>query len=205
MVYGPRGSGQTYLGPAILHHLEGFHVQSFDLATLMSDSTRTTEAAIVQLFVEAKRHQPSIIFIPSLSQWSATVSETARSTTRALLDGIPPSDPVLLLAIVDGELSSLPSDVRSWFGFGHENRLELNAPSAVRAYLPLVLTFRRNAASSSPNCWSLLSDVRLISLTVFLASAGYWKFFLLQSHCHPASPLRLSWHEKLNVTTPRGI
>lgn len=32
--------GQTYLGPAILHHLEGFHVQNFDLGILLSDSTR---------------------------------------------------------------------------------------------------------------------------------------------------------------------
>ncbi|TXT10690.1 hypothetical protein VHUM_02195 [Vanrija humicola] len=130
LVYGPAGSGQTYLGPAILHHLEGFHVQSLDLATLMSDSTRTPEAAIVQLFVEAKRHQPSIIFIPSLAQWSYTVSETTRSTARALLDGIPPSDPILLLAIVDGELDTLPPDVRAWFGFGDENRLKLGQPKA---------------------------------------------------------------------------
>lgn len=127
-MYGPQGSGQTYLGPALLHHLEGFHVQTFDLATLMSDSTRTTEAAIVQLFVEAKRHQPSVIFIPSLAQWSSTVSEIARATTRALLDGIPPSDPVLLLGIVDGPLASLPTDVRAWFGFDTDSRIELGTP-----------------------------------------------------------------------------
>ncbi|GMK54220.1 hypothetical protein CspeluHIS016_0108060 [Cutaneotrichosporon spelunceum] len=129
LVYGAAGSGQTYLGPAILHHLEGFHVQSFDLATLMGDSTRTPEAAVVQMFVEAKRHQPSIIFIPSLAQWSETLSETARSTTRALLDGISPSDPLLLLALVDGPISTLPPDVRAWFGFSHENRIQLGAPT----------------------------------------------------------------------------
>jgi SpoVK/Ycf46/Vps4 family AAA+-type ATPase len=42
VLHGPSGLGQTYLGPAILHHLEGYHVQSFDLATLMSDSTRVS-------------------------------------------------------------------------------------------------------------------------------------------------------------------
>lgn len=81
------------------------------------------------MFVEAKRHQPSIIFIPSLSQWAETLSETARSTTRALLDGISPSDPVLLLAIVDGPLSTLPGDVRAWFGFSDDNRIQLGTPS----------------------------------------------------------------------------
>jgi len=42
LVYGPTGMGQGYLGPAILHHLEGFHVQSLDLGSLYSDSTRVS-------------------------------------------------------------------------------------------------------------------------------------------------------------------
>ncbi|EIW73387.1 hypothetical protein TREMEDRAFT_70962 [Tremella mesenterica DSM 1558] len=129
LVYGSSGMGQNYLGPAILHHLEGFHVQSFDLGTLMSDSTRTTEAVIVQTFVEAKRHQPSIIYIPSLAQWAATLSEVARATVKALLDSVPPSDPVLLLALVDGSLETLPRDVREWFGHSYENRVELIPPT----------------------------------------------------------------------------
>lgn len=32
--------GQQYLAGAILSHFEGVHVQSFDLPTLLSDSTR---------------------------------------------------------------------------------------------------------------------------------------------------------------------
>jgi SpoVK/Ycf46/Vps4 family AAA+-type ATPase len=40
LVTGPRGMGQAHLGPAVLHHLEGFHVQSFDLGTLLGDSAR---------------------------------------------------------------------------------------------------------------------------------------------------------------------
>lgn len=39
LLAGPNGMGQTYLGPAILHHLEGFHIQNFDLGTLLGDST----------------------------------------------------------------------------------------------------------------------------------------------------------------------
>jgi SpoVK/Ycf46/Vps4 family AAA+-type ATPase len=124
--------GQAWLGPAILHHLEGFHVQSLDLGTLMGDSARTIEAGLVQLFVEAKRHQPSVIFIPSLIQWSAAISDTARSTLKALLDGVPASDPILILALVDGELRDLPRDVRGWFGLGKVNRLSLENPSTVR-------------------------------------------------------------------------
>lgn len=42
LVSGNVGMGQTYLGPAILHHLEGFHVQNFDLGILLSDSSRVS-------------------------------------------------------------------------------------------------------------------------------------------------------------------
>ncbi|KAG1740223.1 AAA-domain-containing protein [Suillus paluster] len=129
VLHGPVGMGQGYLGAAALHHLEGYHVQTLDLGTLISDSTRTAEAAVVQLFVEAKRHQPSVIYIPSLDGWSAAISEIARSTVRSMLDSLAPTDPVLVLAIVDGPFSSLPRDVRSWFGMTRENRLLLPSPT----------------------------------------------------------------------------
>jgi hypothetical protein len=34
--------GQAYIGAAALHHLEGYHMQSLELGTLMSDSTRVS-------------------------------------------------------------------------------------------------------------------------------------------------------------------
>lgn len=40
VVHGPPGMGQGYLAAAVLHHLEGYHVQSLDLGSLMNDSTR---------------------------------------------------------------------------------------------------------------------------------------------------------------------
>lgn len=39
VVCGEAGMGQAYIGGALLHHLEGFHVQTIDLANLVSDST----------------------------------------------------------------------------------------------------------------------------------------------------------------------
>lgn len=88
------------------------------------------ESAIVQLFVEAKRHQPSVIYIPSLVGWCAAVSETARSTVRAMLETLLPTDTILLLAVVDGPFSSLPRDVKSWFGPSRDNRIELVTPTS---------------------------------------------------------------------------
>ncbi|KAF8173780.1 hypothetical protein K438DRAFT_1849984 [Mycena galopus ATCC 62051] len=127
-LHGAAGMGQTFVGAAALHHLEGYHVQSLELGALLSDSTRTPEAAIVQLFVEAKRHAPAVIYIPALRGWCAAVSETARATVRAMLETLAPADPVLLLAVVDGRFSDLPRDVRAWFGVGGGGRVELGAP-----------------------------------------------------------------------------
>lgn len=103
---------------------------------------QTLEAACVQLFVEAKRHKPSIIFIPSLSTWCGAVTDTVKSTVKGLLDGLDPSDPILLLAVVDGPIGDLPADVRSWFGFVKANRLALARPDEVRHGLGLRQRFR---------------------------------------------------------------
>lgn len=40
ILHGPLGMGQGYIAAAALHFLEGYHVQSLDLGSLMSDSTR---------------------------------------------------------------------------------------------------------------------------------------------------------------------
>ncbi|KAJ3738977.1 hypothetical protein DFH05DRAFT_732535 [Lentinula detonsa] len=148
VLHGPVGMGQSYIGAALLHHLEGYHVQSLELGTLLGDSARTTEAALVQLFVEAKRHSPSVIYIPSLVSWCAAISGTARATVRAMLDTLAPTDSILLLAIIDGKFSSLPRDVRAWFGPTaiKDNSVELLAPSAdqrLAFFEPLVEDIKR--------------------------------------------------------------
>ena len=48
---------------------------------------------------------------------------------RAMLDTLSPSDPILLLAVVDGPFRSLPRDVRAWFGPTKDNRVEITKPS----------------------------------------------------------------------------
>lgn len=70
-----------------------------------------------------------MIYIPSLVGWCAAISETSRSTVRAMLDTLAPTDPILLLAVVDGNFSELPRDVKAWFGPTKDNRVELAAPS----------------------------------------------------------------------------
>lgn len=42
VLYGEHSMGQSYVGAAALHHLEGCHVQTLDLGSLMGDSTRVS-------------------------------------------------------------------------------------------------------------------------------------------------------------------
>lgn len=90
---------------------------------------QTADAACVQIFNEAKRHKPSILYMPSLTSWSNSVGESVKNTISELLDSLDPSDPILLLAIAQGPLSEIDRDVRSWFGFLKNNRVTLEVPS----------------------------------------------------------------------------
>ena len=46
-----------------------------------------------------------------------------------MLDTLAPTDPILLLAVVDGRFSDLPRDVKAWFGSMKDNRVELPIPT----------------------------------------------------------------------------
>ncbi|KAF9128960.1 ATPase AAA domain-containing protein 2B [Mortierella sp. GBA39] len=101
IIAGSRGMGQRYLGPALLHHLEGCTVQQFDLAALMSESSRTPEAACVQFFVEVKRHAPSVIYIPHIDVWWTVMSEAVKATFSNLLEDLNPEDRIFVKGRVE--------------------------------------------------------------------------------------------------------
>ncbi|MBW0501045.1 hypothetical protein O181_040760 [Austropuccinia psidii MF-1] len=132
VVCGPKGSGQQYIGNAILHHLEGYHIQSLDLTNLFSDSTLSAEARCIQIFAEAKRHKPSVLYIPSLHHWTSSTLEHLKGTVTNLLEDLKSSDPILLLAIVDCPFKELPRETRSWFGISKSNRILLEKPDLAK-------------------------------------------------------------------------
>lgn len=99
---------------------------------------QAAEAAVVEMFSEAKRHKPSIIYLPNLMLWANSVSDLVKATFKGLLDAMDPSEPVLLMAVVDGLLKDVPFDIRSWFGFVKSNRVLLEKPSAVSAVHVLI-------------------------------------------------------------------
>ena len=134
LIKGEPGMGQQYLAAALLNHFEGLHVQAFDLPTLLSDSTRSPEAAVVQLFTEVRRHKPSVIFIPNVDIWYQTVGPAVISTFLGLLRSIPPTDPILVLGVLESPLKQVdPQILKDLFGFSKKNQFLLDRPNSVSA------------------------------------------------------------------------
>lgn len=152
LVHGASGMGQQYLGAAILNHLEGYHIQSFDLGTLLSDSTRTPEAMMVQLLVEVKRHTPSVIYIPNIDSWFATMSPTAKATFISFLRNLKPTDSILVLALMENE-DLFNSDVNSIFGYSGENVVGIKKPSseARKKFFKLLIKYVKSKPTDFPD------------------------------------------------------
>ncbi|KAK2741027.1 hypothetical protein FQN57_005763 [Myotisia sp. PD_48] len=136
LLRGPPGMGQQYIVSALMNRFDGLHVQSFDLPTLLSDSTRSPEAVVVQLFAEVKRNKPSVIYIPNFRTWYETVGQVVISTFLGLLRSLPPTDPVMLLGMVEEHDDGIEGStlVKNIFGFSNKNQFFLKAPTQAARY-----------------------------------------------------------------------
>ncbi|NXD69742.1 ATD2B protein, partial [Eolophus roseicapillus] len=111
LLSGERGSGQTsHLAPALLHTLEKFSVHRLDLPALYSVSAKTPEESCAQIFREARRTVPSIVYMPHIGDWWEAVSETVRATFLTLLQDIPSFSPIFLLSTSESMYSDLPEE-----------------------------------------------------------------------------------------------
>ncbi|KAK3682641.1 hypothetical protein B0T22DRAFT_290854 [Podospora appendiculata] len=128
LICGVPGMGQNYLAAAVLHHLEGVHVQNFDLATLLGDG-RPIEQVIVSLFTEVRRHKPSVIYIPNVDVWWTSIGDSAITAFTTMLRNIPPADPVLLLGTSETVPEYItPEILKELFGFSKRNRAVVDRP-----------------------------------------------------------------------------
>ncbi|KAJ4326385.1 TAT-binding protein-like protein 7, AAA ATPase [Neodidymelliopsis sp. IMI 364377] len=131
LITGLQGMGQQYLGAALLSKIEGLHVQSFDLPTILEDSARSPEAAITQLFTEVRRHKPSVIYIPAVDVWYNTLPPAATKTFKLLLRSIGANEPIMLLGVMELENEETKPDRQmlvDLFGFSMSNQFELLRP-----------------------------------------------------------------------------
>ena len=158
VVRGFPGMGQQYLASALLNHFEGLHVQSFDLPTLLSDSTRSQEAAVVQLFTEVKMHKPSVIYIPNALTWYATVGPAVINTFLGLLRSLKPTDPILVLGLVEAEDIELEEGdglamLRNLFGYSRKNQYVLQRPGKDerREFFSTIAEYIKTAPNDFPD------------------------------------------------------
>lgn len=130
LVSGEEGNGQQYLSAAVLNYLEGFQVQSLDLGTIFGDSTRTTELAIIQAFIEARRHQPAIILIPNIDVWYLILPDSSKATLSSLLRGLRSNEKILLLGFSETPLHYLDDRIKYLFGLENSsNNVVLQNPT----------------------------------------------------------------------------
>ncbi|KAM4029276.1 ATPase family AAA domain-containing protein 2 isoform 1-T1 [Anomaloglossus baeobatrachus] len=116
LLSGCPGLGQgTHLAPAVIHVLEKFTVYTLDLAVLFGVSVMSPEENCAQLFREAKRTAPSILYIPHIHLWWETVGCMLKATFITLLKNIPSFSPILLLATCDVDYAELPSELQELF------------------------------------------------------------------------------------------
>ncbi|KAK4230829.1 putative ATPase family AAA domain-containing protein [Podospora fimiseda] len=134
LISGLPGNGQAYLASAVLHHLEGVHVQTMDLASLLGDG-RPLEQVLSAKFTEIKRHKPSVIFIPNAEVWYTNMTDSALAVFNTVLNSITTSDPVLLLATAENtpEMMS-PEMLRDLFPYSRKNRAVVQPPGRESRY-----------------------------------------------------------------------
>ncbi|KAM6968046.1 ATPase family AAA domain-containing protein 2 [Aplochiton taeniatus] len=137
LLEGRPGSGQSsHLAPAVLHALEKFTVYTLDMAVLFGASAAAPEETCAQVFCEARRTSPSILYIPNVGQWWETVGPALRATFLSLLQDLPSFSPILLLATCSMPHHSLNTEVQALFReeYGEVYRVEVPTQQERRCF-----------------------------------------------------------------------
>lgn len=137
LIRGLRGNGQQELSAALLHTLEGLFVQSFDMATLLQDSSISPEAVVARYFKEIRSRKPSVIFIPDVDEWYMGAGENVVKIFLQQLRAVPANDPVLLIGMMSTDTPDEQPDprmLRDLFGFSSRSDYQIERPSASARY-----------------------------------------------------------------------
>ncbi|CAL1540288.1 unnamed protein product, partial [Lymnaea stagnalis] len=131
MIVGHEGQGQTtYIAPAIIHKMENLPVHVLDLPALYAVTAKTPEESCANVFHEAKRKCPSIIYLPYINQWWDVMAETLRATLLTLIHDLNPSLPLLLLATSEQPYAMLDPLLQSLFSHLAGEVMEMKDPNS---------------------------------------------------------------------------
>uniref|UniRef100_A0A8C2HHK0 ATPase family AAA domain-containing protein 2 n=1 Tax=Cyprinus carpio TaxID=7962 RepID=A0A8C2HHK0_CYPCA len=163
LLTGPQGAGQsTHLAPAVLHHLEKFTVHRLDLPTLYSVSAKTPEESCAQVFREARRCVPSIIYMPHISDWWEAISETVKSSFLTLLQDVPSFTPLLILATAETIYQQLPDEVTNLHSYGEVVCLSMPEEEERRKFFSDLILVQ--AAKAPPRRRKAVSALEVLTL-----------------------------------------
>lgn len=116
LLAGRIGQGQSvHLAPAIMQQLEQLPVYVLDLPSLFAVSVKTPEESCAQIFREAKRTRPSILYLPHVNHLWSVAGETLKATFLTMVDDLEPSSPILILATSEIPYDFLEDDLRELF------------------------------------------------------------------------------------------
>ncbi|KAL7684653.1 putative bromodomain, Zinc finger, PHD-type, AAA+ ATPase domain, ATPase, AAA-type, core [Plasmopara halstedii] len=120
LVAGKVSMGQQYIGPALLHSLEGFTHFSLDYPLLVADSSsHSPEEALIQRLGEAQKCLPCVLYLPQIELWWINTSESMHLTLKMMLMNLQArvNLPVLFLACTTSacDANTLPEDLLALF------------------------------------------------------------------------------------------
>lgn len=143
LLHGEGGMGQTtHIAPALLNELEKYPIHTLDLPALFAGAGyRTPDETCVQIFREACRTTPSVLYMPRIDLWWASTAETMKASFLCMLQTLDASVEMLLLATSDVPAASLPADLLSLFappGIVHE--VGACSDDALRAFFSRVVS-----------------------------------------------------------------
>ncbi len=91
-----------FFAPAIVQQLDcAFFV--FELGYLHAQTSRTPEEACAQLFTEARRSAPSIIYVPDIDNLWPKISESVQYMFVSNVRTLPPNLPILILIALEAD------------------------------------------------------------------------------------------------------
>uniref|UniRef100_A0A3P9IKA8 Bromo domain-containing protein n=1 Tax=Oryzias latipes TaxID=8090 RepID=A0A3P9IKA8_ORYLA len=177
LLVGRPGSGQTsHLAPAVLHALERYAIHSLDSAVLFGVSSVSPEEACAQVFCEAKRTSPSILYMPHVQQWWDTAGPALRASFLSLLDSIPSFSPILLLATCSLPHQQLDPEIRFLFREEYGEVYTLKAPTKQERtafFQDLLLNQAAEAAASRRK--SRTQDLEILPLAPLPPPRQLWE------------------------------
>ncbi|KAJ2676053.1 TAT-binding protein-like protein 7, AAA ATPase [Coemansia sp. RSA 1085] len=139
-LYGICGMGVQTVGAAVAHRMDAWQVPVFVLSAsaMLDDPSIPATALISRTLAEARRRQPSVVFIPMLTQLSDIIGSSATAFLAQSVQSLPMNDRVAVLVSAEAPVAAVanvPVDHSDGGMLSHAERIWRNAvPAFARSW-----------------------------------------------------------------------